>query len=420
MYCTIRSVSVKKMIESLSSFILVASFPHITVYEFYFIIKYVMLSHEIIAGLCPSLRSNNYISSFFSSLSIALSCLCCCFCCCCCDVFRSAFNKVNHLIQKLNRFLVKILFGPKEGIVERFADTYKKDEENEDGNSRLYFRNMEIGHKEISALALLIMVFGLLAAITAWDAYFLDESYVCSEKPDISCFPLPLDDDATTDLNLTAAQEHRITDCAYWNSENVSSRVTFVCFQWVYDSKGVISNTGGLLALFLVTMRIVSSGTLTFLNWAIKKCTHLKNEKKDASCCNKVLKVLCLKLPNLVVGKCLCKVCKSKYEKPMLHYSDAIHQFMFLRRVTLIVCMLLEFSLASSVFISAVNVIQGKNTRIYDFIYNYGNQLLLIFGIFSSLLLLPLEEYAMSGENCEEMPPNVGQKQSEGTPLINV
>ena len=57
-----------------------------------------------------------------------------------------------------------------------------------------------------------------------------------------------------------------------------SSRVTF---QWVFDSKGVVSDVGGLLAMFLITMKIASSGALTSLNWTIRKCSQRKHERRE-------------------------------------------------------------------------------------------------------------------------------------------
>ena len=52
-------------------------------------------------------------------------------------------------------------------------------------------------------------------------------------------------------------------------------------------------------------------------------------------------------------------------------------------------------------------------------LYDHGNQFLLIFGIFNTLLLLPLEEYAMAEESApiEEEPPPAND--DEKKPLMH-
>lgn len=228
------------IIESLSCFVFVAYFPHILLYEFYLAFKYIILGLELYVG------SRSYDNASRVSTWVGMIFTCCCCVCCCRQV---PYEKFYIFMQNLNRFLVKILFGPKEGVVGRFAE-YKKDEKDENGNSKLYLRNKELNYREISHFGLLIATFGLLSLVTAWDSYFLKESFVCTEQPDVNCFPIPIDDDAIEDFNLSDAQKQRIEDCTYWVSENVSDRVTFQCFQWVYDLKGVTSDVGGLLTIF--------------------------------------------------------------------------------------------------------------------------------------------------------------------------
>ena len=359
-------------IKSLAGFQLVAFVPHLLLYEFYLLFKYFIVLSEIIMIFKGKSASKNYASVCTVSLGFLVSCWCC-LCCCfdCCfrrkGYFSSAVVKLYQLNKKLNTFLVKVLFGPKEGIVDRFA-TYKEDEEDNNGIPLLYIHNVKLGQREISLLAILIMAFGLLAAVTAWDSYFLDESYLCNEKSDISCYPIPLESDpnAYEELNLSTAQEHRITDCSYWNNENVSSRVSFVCFQWAYDSKAVVSDVGGLLTMFLLTMKIASSGFLAFLNWAIKKCAK--------------------------------KISNGEIEEDDIKL--AVTMFETFRILLMSLTALLEIPFGVILVAITSYAISRNDSSIINFLYEHGNQLLLIFGIFSTLLLLPLETYAMS----EQMP----------------
>ena len=276
-------------------------------------------------------------------------------------------KKLYHLSQKLNRFFVKVLFGPKEGIVERFT-VYKKDEEDDDGMPILYIRNVKLSQREVSSLAILIMTFGLLAAITAWDSYFLNESYLCSEEPEIYCFPVPraLGRDAYDALNLSRFNEYRIYNCSYWMSNNVSSRIAFLCFQWVFDSKAAISDVGGLLTMFLITMKITSSGSLTFLNWAIKQCSK--------------------KL--------------SQGEVKEIHLQKAVKIFKNGRNIAAGVTTFLELSFGFILILITSFAASRNDIKPITFFYRHGNEMLLVFGIFSTLLFLPLEKYAMA----EEMP----------------
>ena len=282
--------------------------------------------------------------------------------------------ELYYLSQKFNRFLVKILFGPKEGVVERFP-VYKKDEKDKYGIPKLYIRNKELSHNEISILAVLIMTFGLLAAITAWDSYFLDESFTCTEKPGISCFPLTIDTVANSDLNLADAQNQRITNCSYWDNKNVSSRVTFICFEWIFDSKGVISDVGGLLTMFLITIKIVSSGSLTCLNWAIKR--SIEGEKEGNT-------------------------------------GRVIFYFRILRHLAVSLAALLELIIVLGVAHMFAEILDTDSKLIsnnfFIFFFKHGKQILLIFGIFSTLLLLPLEEYALA----EEPSPTVEERVPPG------
>jgi hypothetical protein len=340
--------------ESLLAFQSIAYMPHLIVYEWYLMIKYTLLFVELRAGANSTKDLAGYIFVFWG---MVLTCICCCFCCCnCCfqkDWVSSSLKGFYQIIQKLNRFLIKILLGPKEGILERFA-IYQEDKVDGKDNPRIFLRNKELTYREVSVLAILIASFGLLAAITAWDSFFLDTSYVCSVKPGVHCFPIALDFDADEEFNITDAQEQRITNCSYWTSENVSSRVTFSCFQWALDTKAVVSDVGGLLAMFVLTMKIAVSGSLAFLKWAGKKYTP-------------------------------------KMEDGNIDYTTTIKRYQYRRIFFIVLVGLIEILTGCTLVVLTYQ----KNN---DFFYEHGNQFLLVIGIFSSLLLLPLEKYALHTE----------------------
>lgn len=337
--------------ESLDAFQRMAYGPHQVIYDIYLFAKFLLIVEVCILDL---------ISSCCRRFS----------CCRRSNMFVTIITKGYYLSQKFKVFFVKILFGPKEGIVERFSDTYKKDDVDNHGNTRLFLHGEEIGYTQMSVLSFLILIFALLAAVTACDHYFLDLSFICSEQPDVSCFPVAIY--SPSDDLITYAQKHKITNCSYWTSEEWSGLVTFECFRWVYDSKGAISAVGGLLSLFLITMKILSSSLLACLSWMIKKCRHRSKQNK-----------------------------KRDLESGNSHpddYSSVIKCYLIIRMIVTMVAAAIEF-LFGGILLKFIAVAEsGVNGKVVTFFYYHGCQLLLIFGIFSSLLLLPLELYATAGE----------------------
>ena len=164
----------------------------------------------------------------------------------------ASFRKTRIFSAKLMHFVVATLFGSGE---ERYLtrDKAKKLKPPANAIPKLYILNMELSSCEVSHLALLIFTFFLLADITSWDLFFLDESHVCSESPNVHCFPLPKDPllGLTTDgmevgVDFSEIHKQRITNCSFWNSDSISSQVTFICFHWVFNSEATISAFGGL------------------------------------------------------------------------------------------------------------------------------------------------------------------------------
>ena len=374
------------VIESLNDFAMIAYYPHLYVYLFYLINKWCVLLCLGKRTIPQGINYNTYIvTSLFSLMSCCCFCFCCC-CCCCCkpNLLRSAAQIFFRSSEQLNRFLIKLLFGPKEGMVERFAGTYKKDDVDGNGITRLFFHGKEIGLRDVSKLSLLILTFGLLAAVTAWDTYFLDKSFICTERPDINCFPVSYSDFVNS-TNLTNAQKHRITNCSYWTSEEMSGLVTFQCFRWVFDSKSTISAIGGLLTLFVITVRILSSSSLACLSWMIQKCSRRSRHNRHPE-----------------VG-----------EFHQVDYSKSIKYLGKIRKLIVIPIAVFEGLFGTTLVILTFLAETGINDNVISFFYTYGSQLLLIFGIFTTFLLLPLEEYAIAGE----VEPSI-DNHTERTPLL--
>ena len=182
------------------------------------------------------------------------------------------------------RWLILQLFGGLLGIVERRDDEYKPDTADDKNIPTLYIRNTKISYGGIMVLSLIIVTFGILTLSSAVDLSLLRITHVCSEDPHIDCYPQLISgaNDTLIDLlNLTINTDEPILDCAPWNSEGVSSQVTFTCFQFIYSVEVFLATLGGLSTVFMTTMKL-SAGVLLWLSGCCKNCSE--------KCCTKYCK----------------------------------------------------------------------------------------------------------------------------------
>ena len=270
--------------------------------------------------------------------------------------------------------MIKILLGRQEGVVERFEDSYMNDELDRDGIPRLYIRNKLLAPYEVNVLALLIITFGIIIAITVFDIFFLDITHTCAENPKIYCFITTLTvNGSRSDLNNT---NERITDCQkYWNNEDITA--TFTCFRWAMDFKITTAAVGGLITFFRYTVKI-TTGLLIACLEVLQSCS--------TPCCKKVV-------------------------------SFCAHHITKIRRVLATLVGFIEIGLAMFVgsnFVYYYN--EDETDEFTNFFYKNGNQLVLFCGIIATCLLLPLEDYASSTHNLEEQPP-LPHPSADDTPL---
>ncbi len=388
------TVIIKMAIESLSDFEAMSFLPHVIVYAVYVAMKYSLLLTELVLHLLSRYHhsvgkvvNSDIVHILFFLLSLLVSCFCCC---CCCGKKRGAisylFNKTHILSAKLMHFVVSALFGSGEGIVEQYLKHGKaKKPKSPTTIPKLYIRNVELGSYEISHLTLLIFTFFLLADVTSWDAFLLEETHVCSESPNISCFPVSKDLSSTDRINITVdfskIHERRITNCSFWNSENISSQVTFICFQWVFNSDTTLSAIGGLLTVFVLTVRIVTAALIALTEVVIEKVTQWNGE--------------------------WINVCSSF----RFRIGDGL-KAVRLTVLALVACFELTFGLLLTVGYARV---EGKHmNELFMFYRNLGNQAFLSIGILSIILLLPFEKYATNESSHAEVPDDVGGESEEG------
>ena len=383
-------------IESLSDFETISFLPHVIVYAIYIAVKYTLILTELAFHFFSRhhrsvgrVASSDIIHVLFFLSTLLASCFCCC---CCCGrkrgVISYLFDKTCILSASLVHFLVNALFGADEGFVNRYLNPDKA-KKPKGSIPKLYIRNMELGHNEVSHLALLIFTFLLLAGITYWDVFLLEETHVCSDNPNISCFPiLNLKDSVTSDVvstfDFSEIHQHPITNCSFWNSEAISDQVAFLCFRWIFNSKAATSAIGGLLTIFVLTVKIFTAALLAFNEVVIEKVTLWNGEWIN----------MCSYF-RFRIGECLKAI-----------------------RLTIVVLVAgVELTFALLVCIGYVRV-QGKHTNfLFMFYRNLGNQIMLSFGLLSILLLLPFEKYTTSESSHIDVP-NGGESE-EGEDDLN-
>ena len=381
-------------VESLSDFEAVSFLPHVIAYAVYVAVKYTLLLTELVLHLLSrhhhsvkKVANSDIVHILFFLLSVLVSCFCCC---CCCGKKRGTisylFNKTHILSTKLMHFVVSNLFGSGEGIVERYLKHGKaKKLKSPTRVPKLYIRNVELSPYETSHLALLIFTFLLLVDVTSWDMFFLEETHVCSQSPNISCFPVPKDLSSTNEIefaiNFSEVHEQRITNCSFWNSENISSLVTFMCFQWVFNSDATVSAFGGLLTVFVLTVRIVTAALIALTEVVVEKVTQWSGE--------------------------WINVC-SRFKFRVRDALKAVR----LTILVLVACFELTFGLLLSIGYARV---QGKHmNELFMFYRDLGNQAFLSIGILSIILLLPFEKYTTNGSSHTEIPDDVSGESEEG------
>ena len=202
---------------------------------------------------------------------------------------------------------------------------------------------IQLNHQSTVILFTLIATFGLLAVGSALNNTLLSVTHTCTEAPNINCYPQPINKVKVQNAGVNISTDKPIDDCSFWNSEGVSDKVSFICYQLVFNVEIFLAIIGGLSTVFVVMMRVV----IKVLLWCTRKCG--KTNKKNAAAAR--------------------------------HIAFGILSFIEL--LMAVVGM----------------VLQGAGTSDNDtpgviFLATHAAEIVLIFGIIPTLLLLPWENYA--------------------------
>jgi hypothetical protein len=284
---------------------------NLAIYILYFIIKYLPAVVYFFIWLVKCCRKSNYSSS----------------------------NSTGPPLP----WLLLLVFGKQLGI-----------KMNTNKLHRIFLRDTKVMSRSGQIMVFYVLIFGsvVLALGSALDLTLFSPSHICTEDRNIDCYPqLIRGANATTNLTMLISDidtlSRPIPDCSYWNSEGVSSQVTFLCFQNKYfNFELFMAITGGLLAFAF----IILNASIGFLL------------RITRSCMSKITSV-----PILAV-----------------------------RVIAIIVAVIVELVMALLCLVLAVvrtSVDEVEDDPGVVFLTMHASEILVIVGIVATLLWLPWEEY---------------------------
>lgn len=205
--------------------------------------------------------------------------------------------------------------------------------------------------------SVLIVTFGILTLISAINLSLLRITHICSEDPHIDCYPQLItgaNDTITSLFNITINTNEPILDCSFWNMEGISSQITFTCFQYVFNADVFFAAVGGLLTTFMIAMKF-STGLFLMLNECCECCR---------GCC-----VTCKH-----ITRAICALIATAVEIGLV-----------------ITCLVLGSS--------GVLFDNEGNSTLQRFIALHAVDILVVFGVIATMLLLPWEWYVDKDEH---------------------
>ena len=167
------------MARSLSYYYDIVFWLNYAIYLLYFIIKYLVAPvFWILLELADKSKKDSIVTKFvkrilpeqWSTRS---------------DEHLTKFAKIT----KPMRWLILQLFGGPLGIIERRDNDYKPDETDDNDIPTLYIRDKKLTYGAIMVLSMLIVTFGILTLSSAVNLSLIRIIHVCSEDPNIYCYP---------------------------------------------------------------------------------------------------------------------------------------------------------------------------------------------------------------------------------------
>jgi hypothetical protein len=144
---------------------------------------------------------------------------------------------------------------------------------------RIFLRDTKVMSRSGQIVVFYILILGsvVLALGSALDLTLFFPSNICTEDSTIDCYPQQIRKaNTTTNLTMPININQPILDCSYWNSEGVSSQVTFLCFQNDdFNFELFMAITGGLLAFAFIVLNASIGFLLRITQCCMSKITSV-------------------------------------------------------------------------------------------------------------------------------------------------
>ena len=272
-------------------------------------------------------------------------------------------------------------------------------------------------------LAVVGIPFLVLIATTFWDRFYLEETDICNHKNvNVHCFPKAIPPLTNEDLGISIL-DNRIDNCDKWNNNNV----TFICFEVVNDFGRALADVGGLFTVFKVATKlaatIINSLAGILVNFMRKdanggqtdnqnrgttngNCYHIKrffhcimrffckktHYRTQSTCANRISTCIRTCIQKI---SCRCSICPKgsyvKFGRQMIALALTIIEMAV---AVIIICFYVKHP-------ESIGSISHHNTLGYK-IFHYLNRPLIIFGMVTTSLFLPLEDYYVVEQTAAE------------------
>lgn len=224
---------------------------------------------------------------------------------------------------------------------------------------KIFLQDTKVMSRSGQIMVFYVVILGsiVLALGSALDLTLFTPSHICTEDPTIDCYPQLISGANGSNLTMPININEPILDCSYWNSEGVSSQVTFFCFQNdAFNFELFLAITGGLLAFAFI-----------ILNASIGVLLHITR-----SCMKKItlVPILAVRVTFIILA-------------------------VVAELVAVIVCLVL------AVVRTTVDAVEDDPGVV--FLSMHASEILIIVGIVATLLWLPWEEYVKHQKEYQSM-----------------
>ena len=192
------------------------------------------------------------------------------------------FQRIAKVVLCLVRKPVLYIFGKELAM--------KKTHSEEENAATLSLNKRRLSYGSTAVFFIILVSFVLISLGSALDLSLFSVTHICSEDPKIECYPQLIQGANKTGLNISTTEP--IKDCTFWNSDGVSKRVTFVCYQFVYNIDVFFATLGGFLAFAVLITKTVAQ-MLVFMGKCCQVCES-EGCKKVGYLCRVILAIAAL------------------------------------------------------------------------------------------------------------------------------